>query len=78
MFVNNSNFNQTIPLNNKKDADGVSFNISIPVLEKTILGKDEVFTNDLFIYFVDTARGYLVFLSDSTGAWFSSTQVTKA
>lgn len=78
LFVNNSNFNQTIPLNNKKDADGVSFNISIPVLEKTILGKDEVFTNDLFLYFVDTARGYLVFLSDSTGAWFSSTQVTKA
>lgn len=78
LAVSNSNFNQSIPLNNKKEADGVSFNISIPVFEKVILGKDDVFTDDLFVYFVDTARGYLVFLSDSTGAWFSSTQVTKA
>lgn len=78
LFVSNNNFNQTIPLNNKKEADGLSFNIFTSVLEKAILGKDDVFTGDLFIYFVDTVRGYLVFLSDGSGAWFSSIQVTKA
>lgn len=78
LFVSNNNFNQTIPLNNKKEAEGLSFNIFTSVLEKAILGKDDVFTGDLFIYFVDTVRGYLVFLSDGSGAWFSSIQVTKA
>lgn len=78
LFVSNSNFNQTIPLNNKKEAEGLSFNIFTSVLEKAILGKDDVFVGDLFVYFVDTVRGYLVFLSDGSGAWFSSIQVTKA
>lgn len=78
LFVSNNNFNQTIPLNNKKEVEGLSFNIFTSVLEKAILGKDDVFTGDLFIYFVDTVRGYLVFLSDGSGAWFSSIQVTKA
>ena len=79
LFVSNSNFSQTVPLNNKKNAEGISgFDISVPLLEKSILGKDDVFSGDLFVYFVDTARGYLVFVSDGTGAWFSSTQVTKS
>lgn len=78
LFVSNNNFNQTIPLNNKKEAEGLSFNIFTSVLEKAILGRDDVFTGDLFVYFVDTVRGYLVFLSDGSGAWFSSIQVTKA
>lgn len=79
LFVSNSNFSQSVPLNNKKNTENISgFDISVPLLEKSILGKDDVFSGDLFVYFVDTARGYLVFVSDGTGAWFSSTQVTKS
>ena len=77
LTVSNSNFNQVIPLNKTKEAGGISFNISIPVLEKAILGRDDVFTGDIFMYFVETSRGYLVFLSDKTGAWFSNTQVVR-
>lgn len=77
LLVNNSNFSQSIPLNNKKDVETLGFKASVPVIDKAILGKDDVFSYDLYIYFVDTARGYLVFLSDKSGAWFSSTQVTR-
>lgn len=75
--INNSNFQQIIPLNKFKGADGIAFNVSVPILEKAVLGRDDVFTQDIFMYFVDTARGYIVYLSDSTGAWFTNTQVTR-
>lgn len=74
--VSNSNFQQSIPLNNFKDCSDVAFNMSVPILEKIILGRDDVFSGDLFIYFVKTTRGYIIFFSDSTGAWFTNTQVT--
>lgn len=77
LLVNNTGFSQSIPLNNKKNVDSLGFKASVPVLDKSILGKDDVFSFDLYVYFVDTARGYLVFLSDKSGAWFSSTQVTR-
>ena len=77
LSVSNSNFNQMIPINNAKNIENVKFSVSVPIWEKTILGKDDVFTGDVFIYFVDTQRGYIIFMSDKTGAWMSNTQVTK-
>ena len=78
MQVENSNFNQVIPVNNSKgEVQGMTFNISVPILEKLILGMDEVFSGDLFLYFVQISRGYIVYVSDNTGAWFSNMQVTK-
>lgn len=78
MQVENDRFNQVIPINNSKgDVASLSFNISVPILEKLILGADEVFNGDLFMYFVPTSRGYVVYLSDKTGAWFSNMQVVK-
>lgn len=77
--VANSNFQQLIPLNLTKDGtQGISFNISVPVLEKIIVGRDDVFTGDIRMYFVQTARGYVLYMSDATGTWFSNTQVTRS
>lgn len=75
--LSNSGFFQEVPLNKVKDAVGLKFDLSIPVFEKTILGRDDVFTSDLYIYFTETARGYIIFLSDKTGSWLANTQVTR-
>lgn len=76
--VENANFQQVIPLNNSKgNIEGVGFNISVPIMEKIIVGRDDVFTEDLFLYLVETPRGYIIYLSDKTGSWFANTQVTR-
>lgn len=77
--VSNSNFYQEIPLIKVKDGTaGISFNVSVSFLEKAIVGRDDVLSDELFIYFVPTARGYSIFLLDKTGAWLSNTTVTRA
>lgn len=77
--VMNEQFQQDIPLNGiKSGTEGISIKISIPTMEKLILGDDKVFADDLYIYFVPTARGYMLYLQDKTGAWLSNSQVTKA
>lgn len=76
--VTNSNFHQIIPLVNVKEGTaGIAFNVSVSFMEKVIVGKDDVFSGDLFIYFVPTARGYSIFMKDKTGAWLSNTTVTR-
>lgn len=78
LLVENSNFSQVVPLNNTKgDVVGIKFKVSVPVLEKIILGKDDVYTGDVFIYFVKSSRGYIIYTSDKTGVWFASTQVVN-
>lgn len=77
LYVCNDNFNQVIPLNKVRDAYGIQFSTAVQVLEKSILGKDDVLGSELFMYFVDTQRGYVLYVSDKTGAWFTNTQVTK-
>lgn len=77
--VSNSNFYQEIPLIKVKEGTaGISFNVSVSFLERVIVGKDEVLSEELFMYFVPTARGYSIFLLDKTGAWLSNTTVTRA
>lgn len=75
--VSNSGFSQIIPINNKKgDVDNLKFKISVPVLVKTIVGDDSVFPSELFLYFVKTGpTGYMLYVKDSTGGWFSTIQV---
>lgn len=76
--VTNSNFNQIIPIVKKKgDVEGVGFKISVPVIEKCILGSDGVFSDGLFIYLIETGRGYSLIMSDKSNVWFSLVQVTK-
>ena len=79
LYVETDKFSQEIPLVNVKEGtSGVSFNVSIANLEKAIIGRDDSFFEDVFIYFVPSARGYRVYIKDKTGAWLSNIQVTKA
>lgn len=75
--VSNDGFTQIIPINNKKgDVENLKFKMSIPVMVKTILGDDSVFPEEVFLYFVKTgATGYLLYVKDATGGWFSTIQV---
>lgn len=74
--VGNTSFNQVIPVDKKKgEVSGISFKISIPVLEKIIIGRDNIFPEELFMYLVKAGSGYSLFFSDKTGSWFSQTQV---
>lgn len=76
--MRNDKYNQEVPLNGiKENTIGVQFKFSVPVMEKMILGNDQIFSSDLFMYFVENARGYFVYLQDKTDAWFAGTQVTK-
>lgn len=74
-----TDFQQNIPMNKvKPGTSGIGFNITIKYFENGIIGKEDVFSSDVFIYFVKMARGYMVFMQDKSGAWISSTQVTEA
>lgn len=75
--VSNDGFMQVIPVNKKKgDVDNLKFKLSVPVLVKTIIGDDSVFPDELFLYFVKTGpTGYLLYVKDATGGWFSTIQV---
>lgn len=76
--VMNNVFEQSVPLENcKSGTEGITFKISIPILSSLILGSDDVFSSDIYMYFVETSRSYILYLQDKTGAWFSSAQATK-
>lgn len=79
LLVENETFQQSVPLLAVKgNAVGIKFNVSIPAMVQLILGKDDVFAEDIFIYFVPTTRGHMLYLSDKTGAWFTNAQVVNA
>lgn len=77
--VENDNFQQVIPLERVKDGtSGITFKFSTPVIEKLILGKDTLFKDNLFCYFVESPRGYYLYVSDKTGVWFSNSHVFRS
>lgn len=79
LVVENSNFHQVVPLLNKKDGtEGLSFKINVSTLANAILGKDDVFKNDIFIYFVPSGHAYMTYVRDTTGVWTTLNKVTKA
>lgn len=79
LVVENETFQQGVPLlASKGNAVGIKFNVSIPAMVQLILGKDDVFGEDIFLYFVPTTRGHLLYVSDKTGAWFTNAQVVNA
>lgn len=66
--VENANFSQVIPVDKTKgDIKGINFKISIPIMEKIIVGKDNIFPEELFMYLVKAGSGYTLFFSDRTG-----------
>lgn len=79
LIVENSNFNQMVPLINKKDGtDGIAFKVNISTLSNAILGKDDVFKSDIFMYFVPSGHAYMTYLMDKSGAWVTINKVTSA
>lgn len=78
LIVMNDVFQQEVPLERCKTGTvGLSFKISIPIMNSLIFGSDEAFSPELFIYFVETTRSYIIYLQDKSGTWFSSTQASK-
>lgn len=78
LIVMNDVFQQEVPLERCKTGTvGLSFKISIPIMNSLIIGNDEVLSSELFIYFVETTRSYIIYLQDKSGTWFSSTQASK-
>lgn len=72
-------FQQSVPLNKvKPNTAGIGFNVTIKYIENAIIGREDVFNSDVFIYFVPSVRGYMLFMMDKSGAWISNTQVTEA
>lgn len=79
LIVENSNFHQTVPLVRKKEGtDGIAFKVNISTLNNAILGKDDVFKSDIFMYFVPSGHAYMTYLMDKTGAWVTINKVTSA
>lgn len=79
LLVETATFQQEVPLlATKGSAVGIKVNISVPAMIQLILGKDDVFAEDLYMYFVPTSRGHMVYLCDKSGAWFTNAQVTNA
>lgn len=79
LIVENSNFHQMVPLVNKKEGtDGISFKINTSTLANAILGKDDVFNQDIFMYFVPSGHAYMTYLMDKSGAWVTINKVTSA
>ena len=78
LIVENNNFQQVIPLIKAKEgAERVAFKVSIYAITSAILGKDDVFKNDVFIYLIPKAHGYMLYMMDNSGAWLTVSQVTK-
>lgn len=79
LVVSNEVFRQEVPLEGcKPSTEGIKFKVSIPILISLILGSDDVFADSIYIYFVESNRGYNLYFQDKTGAWFSNAQVAKA
>lgn len=79
MEVVNSVYSQPLPLLNRKgDVSGISFNMVVSFFEKAIIGRDDLFKSEVFLYFVNTSRGYMIFMQDKTDSWLSHFAVTRA
>jgi hypothetical protein len=76
LSVENSQFSQVIPVDKTKgDVAGISFKIFVPIIEKLIVGQDNVFPETMFIYLLKVSSSYSIFFTDKTGSWFSQAQV---
>lgn len=79
LVVENNNFHQMVPLISKKEGtEGLSFKINVSTLANAILGKDDVFKQDIFMYFVPSGHAYMTYVRDTSGVWTTINKVTKA
>lgn len=79
--VSTESFKQTVPV---KSIRGIEephpFAVPINFFLSTILGDDASFDDNLFMYFLEVGRSWIVYVTDSSGKWvstFSTSQVKK-
>lgn len=77
--VKNSKFHQTVPILQKKALDEynqINFKILPETLNKVIIGSDDEFSSQSFIYYCPQPNGdALLVFADSSGQWFSTVKV---
>lgn len=77
--VKNSKFHQTIPILQKKNLDEynqISFKLLPDVLNKVIIGSDDEFSPESFIYYCPQPNNDAVLVfADGSGQWFSTVKV---
>lgn len=79
IFVDAKHFNQNVPLiNTKGDLTNLGFSANTNILNKLIIGQDDLMSSDVFFYFITRDRNISLYLSDSTGEWLSVTTVMSA
>ena len=79
LLVCNDDFSQQVALNNSKgDIAGVVFSAPVNIILKMLVGDDNTFPEELFIYLKPGGTGYIVHMMDGSGAWFSSVQVRRS
>lgn len=77
MHVISAKFKQEMPLVAQKgEVEGLSFNVN-SILEKTLLGADDVMAPEVRLYFREQGRMYNVYVTDSSGAWFTVMSTVK-
>lgn len=77
--LSNKKFNLDIPLimvKGMKSYGQINFKMAPDKFRETLLGGDDVFTPEMFMYFIKRERGgYTIANMDSTGSWFSILQI---
>lgn len=77
--VKNSKFHQTVPILQKKALDEynqIGFKILPDTLNKVVIGSDDEFSTQTFVYYCPQPNGDAVLVfSDSSGQWFSAVKV---
>lgn len=77
--LSNKKFNLDIPLIMVKGMKGygeIKFRMPPDKFRETLLGGDDLFTPEMFMYFIQNSRGgYNIANMDSTGSWFSILQI---
>ena len=76
----NKSFSQNVPFINSRGMEeysSISFKVLPSTLDKAIIGMDDKFKTELFIYITKSVnkQAYTLSLSDGSGVWFSSLAV---
>lgn len=79
IFVDAKTFNQDVPLVAERgDINELGFVANTNIFGKIILGSDDLMSEDAYVYLIDKGRNISVYITDSSGEWFSVTTIMKA
>lgn len=76
--LKNSKFDQELQIlqeKNLSEIGKIKFRVMPDVLAKAIIGSDDEFTSDVFVYFCKSEQSMNIVFADDTGIWFSIIRV---